>query len=199
MTTLTRLGLAGTAAAAVAVCFWLAGTGQGGEKEAKALMKKVDAMAEALQKGNKDAAAGMAKNLAKEQEGEVYDVMMLMKPREGKTPGFGVGKVPGEIVPDGIENMIRVLARDTPGKAKLDREKGAYIEMAYRTQAIGTFAHASPPKKDKAKWNDFSKQMQGGTQDFIKAVQSGSPAEVKTAAEKLNNSCNACHSVFRKN
>jgi cytochrome c556 len=74
--------------------------------------------------------------------------------------------------------------------------------MGYRTEAIGTFATLMPPKKDagqktKAKWLEFITEMKQSSQGFVTAARTGSPAEVKTAADKLNNSCNACHSIFR--
>ncbi len=194
----TRFGLAGLALAGAVGCFLLAGKGSAGD-DPKVLAKQVDAIASALQKGDKATAGSLAQKLAKSQD-EVYDVMLLQKPRDKK--GIGVGKTPNEIVPDGIEQLIRVLARDQQSKDKLAKHKDALVHMGYRTAAIGLFAKLMPPKKDqgektKAKWLEFADQMEKASVEFAKAAEGGSPAEVRGTAEKLNNSCNACHSVFR--
>src|SRR5215213_6937850 len=87
------------------------GRGHAGDDAAK-YRKDVQAIADALKQGKTDAATDLAKKLAvKEKEDGVGNVMALMKPRGGKDNGFGVGKSPGDVTPDGIELKLNALGR----------------------------------------------------------------------------------------
>lgn len=198
MKPLIRFGLAGVALAGLAWCVLLNNAGiAGGNKK---LAGQIDGIAAALQSGKKDAAMKLTKTVAK-QQGEVYEPMLLFKPRAKH--GIGVGPKANQIVPDGIEQLIRVFARDAPSKAKITKHKDALVQMGYRTAAIADIAIALTSKqnfnkkKTKAKWQEFCKEMNESAHQFVKAVKSGSPAEVKKAASSLDSACNRCHSVFR--
>ena len=70
--------------------------------------------------------------------------------------------------------------------------------------AIGLIAAAKTPKTDKGKatvkgWMQANAEMLEGAQALAKAAQANGAADVKTAATKLNNACNACHSEHRSN
>src|SRR4051794_10737767 len=99
MTTWTRFARLGLLVAGLLL---LSGRGNAGDDAAK-YRKDVQAIADALKQGKMDAANDLAKKLAvKEKDDGVGNVMALMKPRGGKDNGFGVGKNPGDINPDGI-------------------------------------------------------------------------------------------------
>ncbi len=173
-------------------------TSNAGSEEA-ALRKKVQAIADAVKKGDMKTAKSLASKLAKAEE-EVYYVMLTMKPRKKK--GFGVGEKAGDVIPDGIELKIRAMARDLMSSAKLKKETDALEEMAYRVVAIGLISDELPPtrdrgKKTKAAWLAHNKTMKEASMELIKAAKSGAPATVKKVAAKINSSCNNCHSIFR--
>ncbi len=193
MTKLTRLSIACLTLLALAGLLLLGNRGEAGSSAAK-LQKQVQVIADAIEKGDNKKADELAKKLA-EQEEEVYYVMLLFKPRNRK--GFGVGDKANEIIPDGIELKIRALSRDLISAAKLAKEKEALIEMAYRTHAITKFAGHLAPKKGKADWLRFCEESEKACTEFIAAVKSGSTAEVKKTASKINTNCNNCHSKFR--
>jgi hypothetical protein len=167
----------------------------GDEKDLAPGVRKVAGL---LEKGDKDGAAKLAKDLAK--NADLDDIMHLMKPRKKK--GIGVGKTPGAVQPDGIEQQLLKLGRDEPSQAGLNKEAAALEEMGYTTAAIMEIAHAKPPEKDEGKrtakdWLMFSQESRDASLAFAKDVGTKSPAAAHKAAEKLNNSCNACHMVFR--
>jgi len=186
----------------VAGLLLLSGRGNAGDDAAK-YRKDVQAIADALKQGKMDAATDLAKKLAvKEKDDGVGNVMALMKPRGGKDNGFGVGKNPGDINPDGIELKLNALGRDLISPAKMKKESEALEEMALRMHAIAQFADALPPAKDKGKltkkkWLEFSKGMLDSVVDLEKAIQTGSPNELKKAVTKVNANCNQCHSIFK--
>jgi hypothetical protein len=191
---LNRYLLTGIATLALGAFLVVIGTSLAGEDK---LGKQIDAIADAVGKGDAKV-KDMASKVAKDQDGEVYDIMMLMKPRKmGKKSGLGVGTPEDGIVPDGIELKIRDMSRDVISGAKLKKEGEAISQMAHRVAAIAEITKQLSPKKDKKLWDEFTESMRESADELAKAVKDNSPAEVKTAASKLNASCNNCHSKFR--
>lgn len=199
MTSWKRFGLTGLVAATLGGVLFCGGRSDAGD-EAKR-MKEVQAIADALKQGKTDVATDLAKKLAKnEADDGVYYVMYLMKPRDKK--GFGVGKAPGDVIPDGIELKIQAMGRDVMSGVKLKKEADALQEMSYRIKAIALFAEHLPPERDKGKltkkaWLEMSKELKEMSGELEKALQSGSTQEVKKAAAKVNANCNQCHSLFK--
>src|SRR6185369_11522326 len=116
----------GVGALAVAVGALMYGVGNAGDDAAvKAAVLKI---ADALRKGDKEAAATQAEALAKKVE-KLEDVMNLFKPR--KKGGLGVGKA-GVVTPDGIELKLITLGRDAPAGAAMAKEGPALEDMAYQ-------------------------------------------------------------------
>lgn len=174
-------------------------TGQSGAGDNKELQGSIDKVAAALQKGDKDGAKKQAEAVSKKIE-ELYEAMDLFKPR--KKGGFGVGDKPGAINPDGIEQMLIKIGRDAPAKGTLNKDAAAYEQLGYRTAALGLIAHARTPAKDMGKktrkdWMAWSDEMVDAGLMLAAAAKAKGPAEVKSAAAKLNNACNSCHTVFR--
>jgi len=134
---------------------------------------------------------------------KVMDYLGRRDVKDKEAVGWGVGKEPGEIKPDGIELKLRDMFKTKPMTAKqLAKEKDALIEMANRTAAIGSISLASaPPKplpgKDPKEWKKWSEEMIKTSKDFADAVKGGNPAAVKDAVSKLNGTCVECHSSFR--
>lgn len=197
----TRIILVGLVALVLGgVMLWSGGMGRAGEEEA--LAKKLDAITAAVEKGDMMTVKDLAKKLAKEQ-GEVYYVMLLMKPRSKngimvtKNQGIGVGEKMGTIKPDGIEFKLREMTKNAMPKAQLKKESEALIKMGNRMAAIAHFSRELPPTKGLAKWNQFSSDFQKLSAGFVKAIKTQEPVEVKKAATKLNANCNQCHSIFR--
>jgi hypothetical protein len=192
MRKLTRWSIAGVTMLALSGLLLLSNFGTAGS--AGKLRTEVDAIVDAMAKGDSKKADELAKKLS-DKEGEVYYVMLLQKPRDKK--GYGVGGKANDIIPDGIELMVRGLARDLISGAKLKKEGPALIEMAHRISAINRFAYHTAPKKDTAEWKRYCEETEKATAEFVEAVNSGSTAAVKGAATKINNNCNSCHSKFR--
>ncbi len=152
----------------------------------------------------KDAGANFAKanNIENDNIKDVMDFLGKRDVTDKKAVGWGIGKVPGAIKPDGIELKLRELAKVKMSKAQVEKESEALTEMANRIAAVGSVAIASAPKKklpdkDPKDWKKWSEEMVKSTRDFEKAVQGGKPDAIKTAAMKLNSSCVECHGSFR--
>lgn len=191
-----RIWIAGAIAATVGGAILL--TGATGAGENKEIRDGIDKIATTLQKGDKDGAKKQADALAKKID-DLADAMDLFKPR--KKNGFGVGKTPGAINPDGIEQMLLKIGRDAPAAGTLKKDGAALEEMGYRIAAMGLIAAAKgAPKTAKGTpkdWNGWSNDTVKGGLDVAAAAKAKGGADVKSAASKLNNACNSCHTVFR--
>ena len=178
------------------------------EKEEKEKMMKTAAAKESLLK-----LIGGIEGGAKEDEivkqaiaigkmHEIGPVMNQMKPRE--KGGLGVGDKPESIQPDAIE--LKLIALGNPKKlipkAELTAQQPDLIKMAEVALAI---AHVAPSYADgegrkpaEAKeWNKYCEDMRKGSQTLLDAIKSGDPKKVQDASNRLNGSCNSCHTTFR--
>jgi len=156
-------------------------------------------IADEFKKGNTAGAKTQAEAFAKTIE-DLDEVMDLLKPR--KKNGVGVGKVPGAIVPDGIEQMLITLGRDAPGAGTMAKQAEALEEMSYVISAIAEVAIAKPPtkfaaKQNKKDWMTWSTEVRSSALEFAKAAKAKGAQDVHSAAKKMNNACNSCHTVFR--
>jgi len=129
------------------------------------------------------------------------DIMHAFKPR--KKDGLGVGGSPGAVTPDGIEAMIIKLKRDVPAKAEVEKNAEALENMGYQIAALGEITLAKGggtynAKKTKKDWDTWSKDQVEAGVNLAKAAKAKGAQEIKTAADKVNASCNACHTVFRQ-
>ena len=102
---------------------------------------------------------------------------------------------------DGIEIMLRDLARDVPSNiAKLAdalETTGYYIAAISELSAAKGWAKDSGKKTKKA-WNEYSEEMTNLGIAFAKAANGKGAQQIKTAAAKLNENCNRCHSIFKE-
>ena len=164
---------------------------------ADGLLKIADALAKDDEDGAKKQAAALSKKVD-----ELHDVMHMFKPRAKK--GFGVGAKKDNITPDGIEDMIRGLARDVPSQAKVNKQAAALERMGYITAAMMEVAMALPPEKFELKqtkklWMETATASRDAGIELAKAARDKSPAALKTAASRANNGCVNCHAEFRSN
>jgi Cytochrome C' len=158
----------------------------------------VQAIADALAKGDAEGAKKLAADLAKNTS--VEDAMHLFNLRAKK--GFGVGETAGKFSPDGIEGKINNFSRKAPPKADVTRDGDALAKMAYRTAAVAEIALKKAPEKDmgdkKVKdWNTYATNMRAGSLELADAFKAQDPAKVKAAASKVASSCSSCHGTFR--
>jgi soluble cytochrome b562 len=200
----THKVLAAGAALLALGLFLLAGVRAADEKDLKDNLEKVVKTAADKPGDVEKAGADFAKanKIDNDSIKDVMDYLGKRDPSDKKAVGWGVGKSPGEIKPDGIELKLREMAKKAPTKTQMEKEKDALIELANRTAAVGSIALASPPKKklpgkDPAEWKKWSEDMVKSSEEFKKAVQGGDLKTIKAAATKLNSSCVDCHGSFR--
>ena len=170
-----------------------------GDTDYRAAIQK---LADAIKKHDTAQAKLLAEDLAK--SGELLGVMNTLEKRDpaGKKLVFGVGKKPGSISPDGIEAKIQSLSRKPQAQKLIDKESADLAEMGYRVAAIAEVARIRVPEKDegmkkKKDWIEWCDAMRTSAEEFAEAAKAKNPSGVKTAAAKLNSSCNNCHGVFR--
>ncbi len=98
---------------------------------------------------------------------------------------------------NGIEALLSSLA----GK-KLNDENMAKVSkelplLAYRLAAVGSITHELTPKKDVAKWREFSIVMRDESIKLAEGASKKNADEILRAATAVENSCIDCHSVFK--
>jgi cytochrome c556 len=158
-------------------------------KEAQeAVLKLVDAM-----NGKRGDVKGQAEAIHK-KFGDLKDVMWVYKPRS--KGGIGMGK-------DGasIETEINKLG-SASSKARLTPKKVAemkddLVKAGEISRALAEVTEFYVPKKNPAKWKEYTNEMRKGAEELMDAARSGDVAKVKKAANNLSASCTNCHSDFR--
>jgi len=158
-------------------------------KEAKEAILKI------LDSGDSDVKA-QAEALAKKCSLEAI-MNASFKPR--KNGGIGVGPAKAG---DGIELKVMSLSKRALPKLDLTSQEKDLTRMAQISKLVGEatqhFADKyKKPGKTPADWKKHTDDMIKGSDDLIKALKTGNPTTVKTAATDLNASCNNCHSDFR--
>jgi cytochrome c556 len=198
MTAKLRLFIVAVVLAGVAGLLFTAGPtqAQGEGKDVPATVRKI---ADMIKAKNHDGAAKTAAAAAKNIE-ELPDLMSMFRPRN--KGGLGIGeKAMANPSKDGIEVFLRDLARDVPGNVAKQAE--ALETTGFWIAAMGELSIAKAPAKDQGKktkkaWIGWSTDMREAGIAFAKAAQSKGAQEIKTAAGKVNATCNNCHSVFKE-
>ena len=201
MTTNVRLGIAGIALVAVSGLIYVSGPTQAAQdKDMKVTVQKI---ADEIKKGNEGNAKKLAAAAAKDKAlvDEITDVMHMFKKRDKLGLGAGI-KPLANPAKDGIEVMIRELAKGAPGG--FANQIGAYEEMGYHIAALGELSKAAldkaptgAGKKTKKAWTDLSEEMRVLGAAFSKAATTKDGNKIKDAAAKVNENCNRCHSIFK--
>jgi hypothetical protein len=180
----------------VAVGSWVLLAGQGSAAQDSGLKDSVLKIADAIKNGDTAGSDKQAAGLAKKIE-DLADLMELFKKRD--KGGIGVGLKAGVAIPDGIETKLVAMGRDAPSPATLKKEGAALEEMGYVIAAMAKIAKAKPVAKVKAKeWNGWCDDMTAAGLKLSAAAKSQGAADLKAAAGKINATCNACHSTYRK-
>ena len=111
------------------------------------------------------------------------------------------GGIGGATEPDGIEAAWLNFAKKAPSAELLKNKKKELLKGAEITAALAEVAHQYPPKKaaEVPEWNKYNGEMKKGVKDLTEAIKAEDPMKVRTAANKLNASCNDCHTKFRPN
>jgi hypothetical protein len=139
----------------------------------------------------------------------VEDLGKIMDPFKQKEKG-------GEGLPDslylnpklkklnGIEELVRELARKKPAPATLAKAKDELVPLAYRLAVVGSITHQYAPnakqgEKDPEDWRRWSINMRDAAVELAEAAKKGDVEEVNKAATRLNTSCTQCHGIFRPN
>jgi cytochrome c556 len=167
-----------------------------GDKKAQAAVNKV---ADAIQKKDDDA----AKKDAAGVKSDLDSVMEALKQRA--QGGLGIGAKAGGFTPDHIEGAWVNFEKRLPPPKVLEDKNDDLVRAAYVTAAIALIAKDRCPvkkktgDKDPEKWKQWSDDMYKSSIDLAEALKAKKATDIKAAAKKLNDSCAACHSPFRKN
>jgi len=200
MTAKLRLFIASTVLAAVVGLVFLSGPSQaaGDNEKIKAHVHKI---ADLIKKKDDKGAAKLAVEANKSID-ELSELMKMFKTRNKEGLGIGV-KALANPSKDGIEIYLRDLARDVP--ASVAKQAEALELTGYWIAAMGELSIAQEgkgkvggSKKTKKAWIGWSADMRDAGIAFAKAAQGKGAQEIKTAAAKVNATCNNCHSVFKE-
>lgn len=184
---MTKVRLATAVAGSVLVAGLVVFVGTAMAQEKASIAK----IADAVKKGDMATAKKLAAAYAKKNS-DVDELMTAFKP--AKKGGLGVGDSE-----QGIEQTLNKVGRDAPSAAMMAKMGDAYAQMGYDIAALALITAELGPDRDQGKktkkaWQEWAE----GMVDAGKAVASAkSAADLKTAASKVNNNCNSCHSTFR--
>ncbi len=199
MTTRLRFWLASIMLAAVIGLICLSNPSHaGGDKDLKSTVVKI---ADALKKGDRETARKLAHAAAQNKEliENIPDVMHMFKPRH--KGGMGVGTTPLlNKAKDDIQVMVRDLANKVP--ANIASQADALETTGYWIAAISELSTAKgwgtdSGKRTKKVWNEYSEEMNKLGIAFAKAAAGKEATQIKSAAAKLNENCNRCHTTFK--
>lgn len=203
MTTQVRLSIASIALVAGLALIYVSSPTQAAA-QVKDMKDATQKIADAIKKGDNDGAKKIAVATAKDKAlvDDIPDVMRMFKIRKKLGLGFGAQPLPNELK-DGIEAVIRDLSsKGVPGG--FAKQLPAYEEMGYHIAALGELSAASinhapigAGKKTKKAWTDMSEEMRVLGVAFSKAAAGKNADNIKTAATKVNENCNRCHSIFK--
>jgi hypothetical protein len=175
---------------------WAVLAGRGSADDSAALKDGVLKIANGIKKGDTVTADAMAAKLAKKVD-DLGDLMELFKKRD--KGGIGAGSKAGAVIPDGIEIKLVTMGRDAPSSATAKKEAAGLEEMGYVIAAMAKVTKNKMQSGAKAKdWNGWCDDMAKNGLKLSEIAKSTSAADLKTIATKINGSCNACHSAYRK-
>lgn len=134
------------------------------------------------------------------------DPAALRKEAAGLAARYGLEEVMKTTRPSsrggvGLESRIRALSRNALEKEALTRQADELARLGRVGAVIALVADSQTPKKkgaDLKEWKGYAKEMQDASVALLKAVKAGDTKKVQASAERLNTSCTACHSSFRK-
>jgi hypothetical protein len=173
---------------AFATVVLLATLSAGRTQDARARWKDVVELA-----GQADTDKDVAKKSAalKKRFATARAAMQLYNPRTQGGLGFGQREV-------GIEAKLVTLGEDGIDAETLKKESDEWKRVArinlVMAEIIGGFVPAKPfLGRGKKEWERDVGAWKTASRDLLKAIEGGSPKEVKTAVARINNACNNCH------
>ena len=103
---------------------------------------------------------------------------------------------------NGIEEKIRMIGTKKVSDENLAKAAKELEILGYRESAMGSLIHAYAPAKkvgnrDPNEWRELSIAMRDAGIALADAAAKKNGDAVLAAANKLNNACNQCHTVFR--
>lgn len=132
---------------------------------------------------------------------ELEPIMWVYKPAKKK--GVGMGKNGEDDIELTLGKIGNPRAKAKLNATKLAQIKADLIRAGEMSKAIAEITAQDKftkqyGKKDAAKWKNYTKEMNKGAEELIKAAQAGNVGQVTKAAESLSASCTNCHSDFRE-
>jgi hypothetical protein len=149
--------------------------------------------------GAKEPADGLGKHPE-----DLGDLMNLFKPLpkggEGLAPALQSNlRLKGAL--NGVEEKIRELAKKPLKPDRVGTEAPELVLLAYKAAVMAELTEQYPaPRKagaDPKDWNRISEQTRDASLELAAAAQKKDADAIFKAGNKLNSSCNQCHSVFR--
>jgi cytochrome c556 len=201
MTMCVRSLVLGGVTLALGLCL-LASSGSAADKKNAGNKKVQDAVgkvADAVQKKDEEG----AKKGATAIKADVDDIMSALKQRN--QGGLGIGVKAGVFTPDHIEGAFVNFEKRVPTPKILKDRNDDLVRACYITAAIALAVKDRCPvkkktgDKDPEKWKQWSDDMYTNSMALAEAIKEQKAADIKAAAKKLNDSCAACHSPFKKN
>ena len=98
---------------------------------------------------------------------------------------------------NGIEALLSSLAGKKLSDENLAKVSKELPLLGYRLAAVGSITHELAPKKDVAKWREYSATMRDEAIKLAEAAGKKNSDGVLKAATALENSCIECHSAFK--
>lgn len=198
MTTKFRLALASVMLAAMLGLLCASNAFSGGAD--KAVTDAFGKLADTIKKGNADDIKKQAEKVNKMKEiDDLPDLMHLFKQRNKGGLGWG-SKAGANPATDGLEKRIQDYAKMVNANQAADPMNE---EAGLLLQAMAEVIKLRVPEKDmaggktKKAWKDFAKDTSEAASAFSKAAAGKNAAAIKSAANKLNETCLACHSKFK--
>jgi hypothetical protein len=126
---------------------------------------------------------------------DLENIMKVFKPRDAG--GVGIG--PKVEKADGIEFKIINLGKEALPPAKLAKEKGELLKMAYLNVAMAKITHKFVGTKKPALWKKYSQDMEKHSKELLEELKKAAPnpGNIKKIAFNLSASCSKCHSDIR--
>jgi hypothetical protein len=159
------------------------------DKEAKGAREQVLQLAKEAEAGKKVTSKAAA--LGKRYE-DLSALKVIYKARQRGGIGFGPRPTYG------IEQKIIDVTKKVLSPADLKKESAELVRLAHINIVLAEATRAHTPAKDFSRmtpklWIQYVGDMKKASQDLIKAVKASDAKGVKTAATRLNTSCNECH------
>jgi hypothetical protein len=90
----------------------------------------------------------------------------------------------------GIETMIQQFAQTAPTPKEMEK----IVAALYRVQVLTEVIDKVAPEGKSAKWGGYSKALRDAVVD---ATTKKKPEDLKTALNKIDGACAACHAEFK--